>query len=275
MSKQILKRRIKATGQIQKVTRAMSSVAGRKLSIVDIKRKNANTYWENILNTLSTLPKSTLSTRYFQKGESTNNLYIIVSTDKGLVGSLNREIGQFIKNQQADNVQFFLVGTRALEFIGSRTKIIDTYTNIGDYPEPEAIAPLSDLILSMFLDNKVSSIYIIYADFISQTKHNIIKTKILPLETNIINNTEKYHFDLEPNEMIKTVVKNYVISTIYKAIINAKAVEHSSRVIAMQTASDNAHEMKENLLRKSFKENQQAITSEIADTLGAKFALQI
>lgn len=276
MSKQILKRRIRAAGQIKKVTKAMSNVAGRKLTLTVPTLDSTNEYYDHLVELITSLPSSVQDHRYIKSEEPKNKLAIIISTDKGLVGALNRELATFTKNNLASVTHAILIGERALRF-GTQKKlnIIHAFSAIGDYPDPEVIAPIADLALSFFEQNLVDGICVIGTEFESSIKHHPQIIDILPFDKSLFPNSagEHFSFDISPTQMLEALVRDYLVAAIFRGVVSAKASEHSARVISMQMASDNADEMKENLLKVSFKDNQRAVTAEIADTTNARFAL--
>lgn len=254
----------------------MSNVAGRKLSLTLPIKENVDIYHTNLLRLISELPSSVRSHRFIKNSNEQKRLLIVVSTDKGLVGPLNRDLASFVKT--VGNVDHaILIGQRAARVIPPHTKVIYNFENIGDYPKPSFIAPIATLALSLFEGTSINTISIAYQSFSGVIFHEPVVEDIMPLSTEVFkkNNNEYFSYDSDPEVILEALVKQYIVSSIYKAVISAKASEHSARAISMQLASENATNLEESVRLKAFKESQRAVTAEIADTTNARLALNL
>ena len=275
MSKQTLKRRIKAANQIGKVTKAMSNVAGRKLARVLPLVDNSAQYQASLEALIESLPSAVLDHQFVSNKQTLKPLIIILATDKGLVGPLNRELMAKVNAITDNPVSVILVGAKAEQFItGKNVSILHTVKDIGDIPHADTTGAIASLALSLFEQKVVDSVSVLYQQYQSSTVHLPTIKSILPIDPSTFKKQDHFSFDIDPRIMLEALVTQLTASVLYAAMMSAKASEHATRVMSMQAASTNATGMRDQLTQISFKENQRAITSEIADTSNARRAIQ-
>jgi F-type H+-transporting ATPase subunit gamma len=151
------------------------------------------------------------------------------------------------------------------------------------------ISPIARVAIDDFLDGKVDDVFIAYTDFISLASRVPSVKQLLPLKPldleamavaeyvehiDTVGATELvYDYEPAPADLLNTIVPRFTELQIYQSILEAKASEHSARMVAMNNATDNAAELIDILILERNKARQTSITSEILDIVGGAEAL--
>ncbi len=282
MSKLIeLKRRIKSTKNIKQITKAMEMVSIVKLRKAQELLEHSREYYSTIdsITKIIETYKDEISIK-----EEKNILLIIVTPSKGMIGALNlnieNKVKEFIETHKDKNIKIIAIDKKALNFIFTLDKeIIAHFPEISQNITMENIYPISDLIETEYIKGEIDSIYIIYPKFINIMTNEIITEKILPLNINedeihyIKEHSEDptsiYEFEVPIDTVYKEAIRIYIESKIYLAITEKMTSEHSSRMIAMRNAADNATTLNNELTFESNKERQTKITAEVLEIASA------
>lgn len=299
--------RIKGTKNIKQITRAMEAVSAvkmRKSQQVALAARPYATAALRLLKNLNTgAPESgELFSPLLERRESRNTLLIVVTSDKGLAGSFNTNVlkrtEQFIKTITGE-VTVATVGKKAGDYFTRRNRTpIVALTGFGDHADISEVSPIFNVALEAFTSKKADEIYIVYTNFLSAMKQEVVVRKLLPFSeeglremvegivpvkgkfadvdaqntAGVVNATE-YLFEPSPREIFKEILPALLKIEIYHAILEANASEHSSRMIAMRNATDNATELIKSYTVSMNKARQSAINKELAEITGGSEAL--
>ncbi len=209
-----------------------------------------------------------------QKNSSKKILAIILSTDRGLCGSLNTSLfSNFLhwaKNKS--DLSVITIGKKGKEFaIRSGLEIVASFDAFSKEINLSDIIPISSIVSKKYLSNEFGEVYLFYMNFVNLGVQNPIGTRILPLERSEvdidINSDSNLEFTFEPSvkEIVDYLVPKLFEFQIFRASMENFASEHASRMIAMKNASDNAGEMIDDLTLNFNKARQAQITKEIAE----------
>lgn len=283
-SNQQLRRRIKTSGNISKITKAMESVAASKMKKAQDVAISGKTY-ESLMRNMAEhiMQFSDASTHPLLAGskdqELLPTLLIIVSADRGLCGPLNSNVFRLAEQQIQDSSLVVAVGKKALLYAQkSSWNLVANIGQIADKPEFSTTLTASSVALTEFLAHRVGKVQIIYPKFINTLSQQIVCEQLLPFTGVQLTSSEnilrpKYIFEPESNELLDELLPAYVRLGVYQAILSMKASEQSARMIAMKNASENASDVKR-LLQLMYNQNRQkAITSEISDIVTATMAM--
>ena len=227
---------------------------------------------------------------------------MVVTSDKGLAGAFNtnvlRKAQKFIDEAKVP-VHVIAIGKKGKDYFARRNiNLIAEFLKAGDFTEAEETLPISNLIYNLYNDGTYDEVSIIYTNFISALKQEVIVRKLIPFTleaireviSNIIPKEGKHShirnsFDeekksgskylLEPNvnEVLHDLLPFLIDIEVHTAILEANASEHSSRMIAMKNASQNAIDIA-NRLRITYNKNRQAqITKELIEITAGTEAL--
>lgn len=275
----LIKRRIRVAKNIAQVTKAMQMVAASKMKKAQEKAIAGKPYAQKILELVSKFSKgkeiNPISYPLFQKNLSKKNLVILISTNKGLCGSLNSNLfrslnGWFSKDSETDFVTFGEKG-RLLVLRFGKNLVADFSSSLF----LNSVGALVNLIIEAYTKGTYREIYLVYNNFLSILNHEPTKKIVLPLEEIILEENSSKDFLIEPD--LKTVLMgllpHYLEVEIRKAILDAEVSEHSARMMVMKSATDNAVSLMQDLTLEYNKARQQMITYELADITTAREAM--
>ncbi len=274
-----IKRRITASQNISKITKAMEMVAASKMRRAQDQAVSSRPYSRALQSSLQKVGQHTDPSFHplLQSHAAGKTVLVLLSTDKGLCGGLNTNLFKLLWNQakQAESVAVIAVGRKATAFC--RLMGLDIYAQFTDLPEKIAftdVLPITSLLMDGFLNKEFKEIYLLYTDFINTLSQKATLTQLLPLpkqenfvdESMIVPTVEsEYLFEPNPKDILSQLLPYYIENTVYQAFLEAKASEHSARMVAMKNASENASELVAELRLLYNKSRQASITSELLD----------
>lgn len=280
----LIRGRIKSANNIAKITNAMEMVAASKMKKAQEKAINNKPYADKIYQAMAQLSRL-VDTRFHQllleENKSGKTLAIIISTNKGLCGSLNtnlfRKCLSWFSNKE--EYDFITIGNKGAKFITrSGYKLVADFSQTT--PFTQYVPSVIDLAINGFLKGQYKQVIIVYSSFINAL--NIIPDQrvILPMKKLTLPEGELIlpaEFLIEPNaqELLNTLIPHYLETQVQAAIIQAEASEHSARMLAMKSATDNALNLASELTLIYNKLRQEQITYEIADITRSQLSLSI
>lgn len=284
----VIKRRIKSAKNIAQITKAMELVAASKMKKAQIKALSGRLYAQKIYDMVMRLSvKADASNHpYLLKPAvvTGKKLIICVTTNKGLCGGLNTNFFRYLlrAHQSAQGLSYITVGKKGASFIASlKRPLVADFSDM--VPFTSAVGSIVTLITDEFLKGSYDSIEIIYNDFISISRQEPKRKKLLPLTLDEIPEShsavslreEAKDILIEPDvrKVFHALLPHYVENQIRDAILQAEASEHSARMVAMRNATDNAVALTDALTLVYNKARQEKITYEITDMVTARLAV--
>jgi len=282
-----IKQRIKTAKNISKITKAMEMVSASKMRRAQAQALATRPYTNTLQESLSKLA-ATIKTNmhpFLTSHEEGIDVAVIISTDKGLCGGLNPNLFKEAINWQKKhkNGKFIVVGKKAVAF--AKIFGLDSYAQFTDLPDvikASDIIAISSIVSGQYLKQTFKTVSIIYMDFISTLVQKVRTTNLLPLPKLIDDENgsilvkkkdqSEYIFEPSPKEILNDLLNYYLENTIYQSFLEARASEHSARMVAMKNASENAGEITSGLQLQFNKSRQAAITSELLDITTAIIA---
>lgn len=292
-----VKNKIVATKKTGQVTKAMEAVSAVKMRKSQEKALQGRPYVRSALKILSRLANSRdgLSHPFVVNKEAGKRLLVVVTSDKGLAGSVNsavlKLVDEVIKGDSL--VEVVPIGRKAVDY-ANRLGLVShgAYTNISDEVTIKDVSSISESIVKLYQTGTYRSVEVIYQNFVSTFEQLPTRRKILPLDpselhyilTSIKPKTGRYSDEqeemdqvtdylIEPSaEAVLDVLMPQLIEImIYHSFIESKASEHSARMVAMKNATDKTKEVIKSLTIKYNKARQAAITAEVSEiTAGAE-----
>lgn len=284
-----IKLKIKSAKNIGKITKAMQLVAAAKMKKAQKKAFEAKPFSEIIAKiTTSLMTKTNYHKHPLLKSFSNDNrpLLILISTNKGLCGSLNinlqRNLSKFISQKTKTEKAIFdfaILGKKGNSFV---LKLGGGF--LADFsdiiPFSQAVGSITKQTAQRFIEGKNTSIWIAYNSFVNALKQKPTIKKILPLNIPAVSNSliqdkkVEYLIEPSPKKIVDFLLPLYLEIQVREAVLSAGASEYSARMIAMKNATDNALELVTNFTLSYNKIRQQAITTEIADIVTAKIGVE-
>lgn len=290
-SARIIKRRIKTTKNIRQITKAMEMVSASKMRRAQTQATRSKPYSNKLQESLRKLASSSASFDHplLKQNNEGKHVAILVGPDKGLTGgmitNLLKEANAFIRNHSDFSAyEFITVGKKAREFaIKMGFEIIAEFSNMPDKISFEDTLPISKIILDGYSNKSIRNVSIIYMDFISTLLQKAQVNQILPIALEMqastpqealdqnIEGRYEYVFEPSPSEILNWILPYHIEVQIYQTLLEAKASEHSARMVAMKNASDNAGEIIGDLTLEYNKSRQASITNELLDITTATY----
>ena len=269
----------------QKITKAMQMVAASKMRRAQERMRAAQPYSDRIRNVIGHLRLANPNSRhpYLVEREVKAVGVIIVSTDRGLCGSLNvnvfKQVLAAAREWQGQGVEIHLslIGNKALQFFRRlKLPIVASITNIGDKPHVKDLIGGVDAMLELYRDGKIDRLFVAGNRFINTMTQRPGVKQMLPAETLDANDLqERWDYIYEPgaDELISGYMIRYIEAQVYRVVIENLACEMAARMVAMKSATDNAGKIIDELQLIYNKARQAAITKEISEIVGGAAAV--
>lgn len=283
----LLKNRIRTVGNISKITKTMKMVAASKMQKAQTQALSSRPYAQALLESFHTLSEyiDTSFHPLLTSHDEGVDVAVVFTTNKGLCGSLNTHLlKQLISwNKGFPDGKVIMIGKKGVNF--AKVYGLDLYAQFVDLPDKATtsdIVVLNSLIVDNFLNKSIKSVTLIYMDFINTLIQKAKVVKLLPLnlkgqleEEKKVETVHKKDYVFEPNaeEILNKLLPFYIENTIYHALLEAKASEHSARMVAMKNANENALELVDELQLIYNKSRQESITNELLDMTSARMTI--
>jgi F-type H+-transporting ATPase subunit gamma len=279
-SQRDIRRRIQSSKNIKQITRAMQFVAASKLKRAQEATLASRPYAEKLDEVLADLA-SVLSGEdhpLLVRRESGKRLIVLITTDRGLAGALNTNTIRFAAQQITEtggDLAVVTVGRKGRDAMRrARVPLEAHFEGFGDRPSFADVLPLARLITDDYLAGTYARVDIVYSHFVSTLTQRSSLVELLPVTP--AEDTEGIpgnQFIFEPNAsaVLEQLVPRYVATRLFQAVLEAKASEESSRMVAMKNATENAEDLIEDLTLSYNKVRQSNITREMIEIAsGAK-----
>jgi len=276
-----IKKRIKSIGSTQKVTHAMELVAAAKMRKAQIHALSSRPYSLNLHHLLyKAQAQGIFDHPLISDNEAEKELLILVTSDRGLAGGLNLNVFRELTKNEVKHASYITVGKKALQFVSKMR--YETIASFGSEEVPflELARTLSKMAIDSFTGKEYSSVSMLYPHFESTVVQipqfiQILPIKPVPQEeaAELVNSSEVL-FEPSVEALLNTLLPHHVLQTIYQVLLEAKASEHSARMVAMKNATDAAGDLIDDLTLTYNQARQEAITKELLDIVTAQRAFQ-
>lgn len=281
-----IRRRIKSTKSIAQMTKAMQMVSAskmRKAQDAALATRPFTIKLREILGRVTSAQSSTDAHVLTQVRAQKNVLMILVSTTKGLCGGLNvnlhRSYANFAQSElEGANISVVTIGRKVRWVLtGREVTLAARFDSIGETPTFEETRSVARYAMDSFSDGSYDAVYLAYPKFISTLTSEIQISKLLPVsqaQSEEVHSVGNYTIEPSPHSLIKMLIPYEVEMTTHQALLEARASEHSARMVAMKNASDNAKDLISNLTLDYNSARQSQVTSELLDVTTARMALE-
>jgi F-type H+-transporting ATPase subunit gamma len=277
-----IKRRIKSVTNTRKITKAMGLVATAKLRKTKVSLEVNNVYRDSLDKVLDEILDNHRVDNIYKNGNSSDKkLFIVLTSDSGLCGAFNvnilrKAVEEITKDKEKSLIM--AVGEKGVSYFNRfNYDLRAKYINLPDIPTLGEAKAISTAVLDLYLKEEFGEVNVIYTQFESQTKQEIVMEKILPLR--IEEQDDDYYgkyLKIEPdiNTLLENVLPLYFREKILSYLIHSKTSEQSVRMTAMDGATKNANELLDKLKLQYNRMRQGAITQEISEIVGGAEALK-
>ena len=276
-----VKRRIKSVESTMQITKAMELVASSKMRKAKMRAEAAQPFFKVLYDTMSGISQdSAFQSVFASKGDVNTTLLIVIAGDRGLAGGFNSNVLK-LAVQRADeiraegkSVKVMAIGRKSVEFFEKRNYDMSAiYPNIAEGIDTYTVTDIAESIIYDFKNGEYDSVEIVYTTLVSALTQEPVNVQILPVEHLDNGETEGVKpltiYDPSPEVVFDGMIPQYLSGLMYSAIVDSYAAEQAARRTAMESASDNAGEMIDQLSLLYNRARQAVITQELTEISSA------
>lgn len=285
-----IRRRIKSVKNTAQITKAMQMVASSKMRRAQELALAGRPFAAQFNKILTHVVKNIkeLSHPFLEAREDSKPCVLLITTDKGLCGGLNtnvlREVGSLPKD-----TQFVTIGRKGRQFLARTGRNLLADFEISEKVNFFEARQLANFLTEKFIKGEITSVTVLYPRYVNTLVQNPRHLTLLPMQrlthlevhtggtntTAVPEDAPEVEYQFEPNAegVLDSLLPRYVQFMIYQTILSSRASEHSARMVAMKSATDNAKQMVKDLTLEFNKARQAAITNEILEISSAQLAM--
>lgn len=286
-----IKDKILSTEKTSKITSAMQMVSSAKLVKSEQAARDFQVYASKIRQITTNLLKSDLVSGSDNPMLSSRPVkktgYIVITSDKGLVGGYNSKILKAMMDTitdyhtENDDYAIISIGSVGSDFFKARGMNVSfELRSLEDQPSFDQVGKIIAQAVEMYKNELFDELYVCYNHHVNSLTSQVRMQQMLPIKELDAEEASEDRvitgFELEPNRevILEQLLPQYTESLIYGAIIDAKTAEHAAGMTAMQTATDNAKNVINDLTIQYNRARQAAITQEITEIVAGANALE-
>ena len=278
-----IRNRITSVSSTRQITSAMKMVSAAKLKKAQDAafslRPYADKLQEILQNVSGSLDGDSIS-EYSVERPVENVLIIAVSSNRGLCGAFNANVGKKVDeivrdNYQDANVEILTIGKKINDIAVKKYSIADNQSDLYEDLTYENTAVIAKWAMDKFTDGKYDRVQVIYNKFKNAATQTLMVEQIMPVVANedTVDVNTDYIFEPGKEEIIYDLMPTSIKIQLFKAVLDSNAAEHGARMTSMHKATDNATDLINELTLTYNKARQASITNEILEIVGGAEAL--
>ncbi|HEU0010802.1 MAG TPA: ATP synthase F1 subunit gamma [Verrucomicrobiae bacterium] len=285
-----IRRRIKSVKNTAQITKAMQMVASSKMRKAQLAALAGRPYATLMNNVLAAVSDGAgdFTHPLMETREGGKRAVIIVSTDKGLCGALNSNLLREAARFDKESTVYVAAGRKGAQFVSRTRRQLAAEFNYKDNPQFAEARAISRFAQDLFIKGEVNRVEVLYTNFINTLAQKAEARTLLPigqikaLEAGVsgeggggeLKKGElEYLFEPNPAAVLGNLLPHYVNFQVFQFLLEAKASEHSARMVAMKNATDNAKQIIKDLTLEYNKLRQANITKELLEITTAQMAM--
>ena len=294
-----IRRRIKSVKNTSQITRAMQLVAASKMKKAQDQALAGRRYAEEMNKVLVNLKEGAEDDAHalFEVREGNRELMIVITTDKGLCGGLNTNLLRKVTDETVPETKFATVGNKGKQALARTKRDLVANFEVSDPAVFAEVKAVSKYATEQFLAGEIDTVRVAFTNFINTISQEPYIATLLPVsqikmtqkrdyegvgESDDVSevydavdaNSGGYIFEPSPTVVLDNILPHYINYQLYQMMLEARASEHSARMVAMKAATDNADELVKDLTLEYNKVRQAAITAELLEITTAMKALE-
>lgn len=287
-----IKKRIKAVGNIRRITNTMRMIATSKFARAQQKAVATKPFTEGVFDLVRQIAATAGGISHPLINGSTEKggkkLTLVITSDRGLCGPYNGAVlraamAHFRNDAAAKAGDIEIAGRKGAAFLKFNSVPTSRTLAIGDKPEYRDIEKIAQVYMDRFIKGELTSVHVVYMRFISAGRQRPEVMQLLPLqpppsaaaaETKEKSVSVEYEFSPPADQLLDALIPAAVKSMLMQAINDAIVSEHIARMIAMKSATDNAGKMGKRLTRQFNRARQAQITTELTEIISGAAALE-
>ena len=298
MSLKEVKSKIRSIKKIHQVTKAMEAVSAVKMRRSQASAIEARPYALHAMGILRRLVERGSAQTHplvAQREEQKKVLIVVVTSDRGLAGTLNSYVLKKVHSQMKkkgwskEDVAILAIGKKGFEHFTHRGfAIVDHLERWGEGVALGDPNKLARRLIQKYLDGEFDRIVLAYSNFVSTFSQEPVVRRVLPVSYGALedviegivpkrgkhseltemvlgNNGHEYEYEPDATEVMNELLPELIGVMLHHAVLEGNASEHSARMVAMKSASDRARDLSKELTLKFNKERQTSITAEVSE----------
>ena len=272
---------IKSTMQITSAMKMVSAAKLKKAQDAIVAMRPYSSKLTELLQNLSATLDGDTGGAYSTEREVSKVLLLVVTSNRGLCGGFNSSITKTVVRTIAEKysdkqVDIFSIGKKGADSLSKEYNVIETRNDIFDDLTFDNVAKVAEKLMDLYVDGSYDKIELVYNQFKNAATQIPQVEQFLPIKPieggEAITNSD-YIFEPSKVEIVEALIPKSLKTQLYKGIRDSFASEHGARMTAMHKATDNAKDLRDELLLTYNKARQAAITNEILEIVGGAEAL--
>ncbi len=281
--------RIKGVKNTRQITRAMQMVATSKMKKAQDSAKSGRPYAMLLADIIGTIANEfvEVTQSYFAERPIKHRGILVIGTDKGLCGGLNSNLFREVVRIE-NSAKFISIGKRASQFLSKTRRDLLADFTVPDKPSFADVRKIVEFLLRNYDEGNIDTIEVVYTNFINTLRQEPESIRLFPLN-DLTSMVEKLHSRFQSESqtnqkdnreilienkdvVLSELASLYLKQEIFQLVLEAQASEHSARMVAMKSATDNAGTLIDDLTLQYNRARQAAITQEILEISAASFS---
>lgn len=291
-----VKNRISSVKSTRQITSAMKMVASAKLHKAQGRIENMLPYQRKLNEILTNFLRTDASfeSPYTETRPLTRIAIVVFSSNTSLCGAFNSNVTKMLERVLEDyqtlgkeNILIYPVGRKVEEAVKKLGYVPQgSYQALADKPSYVDAYELAGELMKEFVEKRIDHVELIYHHFKSMGSQVLLRENYLPIDlTHVAEEAAEEVAEEEAPEAARNFNNDYIVEPsvgqliaellpkvlsqkIFTVLLDSNTSEHAARMLAMQTATDNANELIQDLTKQYNKSRQQAITNELLDIIG-------
>jgi F-type H+-transporting ATPase subunit gamma len=285
-SKKEIRSKISSVQNTQTMTQAMKTMAMSKMAKTQIQMAAGRPYSQAIRSVIGHVALADLAYQppYLEERAVNRVGFLVVASDRGLCGGLNAKLFKKLLEEiyhwteQEVAVELALIGSKAIGFFSrSVIPVVAQIEGLGDHPQLADLIGVVKVALAAYHQKKWDRLYLVYNKFVNSLRQSVQIECLLPIhktpEGIAHPGNWDYLYEPSPQHLLETLLSRFIESQVYQAVVENLACEQSARMVAMQTATDNAGDLLEDLQRLYNERRQASITQELNEIVAGASAI--
>jgi len=296
----VLRRRIRSTQSIKKITRAMELIATSRIAKARARVDASKPYAEEMTRVLTELANNSALDHplLVERPNPRRAAVLVVTSDRGQAGGYNanvlkaaRELEELLREQGKDVVRY-VIGRKGVSYFRFRKRPVESsWTGFSEQPSYGDAKEAADTLVEAFMagtdngDNPdgptgVDELHLVYTEFKNMVTQIPRARRLAPMEVEYVEAeqapagpTRAYAFEPDPDTLFAALLPKYLSARLFAALLESAASESAARQRAMKAATDNANDLIKSLTLEANQARQAQITQEISEIVGGADAL--
>jgi len=289
----VLRRRIRSTQSIKKITRAMELIATSRIVKARTRVQESRPYAEQITAVLTELASNSALDHplLVEKENPQRAAVLVVTSDRGQAGGYNNNVlkeaeGLYsLLREEGKEPVIYVIGRKGVNYYRFRKREIkESWTGFSEQPSYPDAASAARVLVEAFMaddddENSVDELHLVYTQFKNMVTQVPQARRMAPMVVEYVEDEPSgdiqplYEFEPDPDALFDALLPKYIGARLFSALLESAASESANRQRAMKAATDNANELIRNLTLESNQARQAQITQEISEIVGGADAL--